>query len=72
MNLDFRHSVFRSHIWMELDWYLSFEPEKLSAGIALVLLLDLLFGMMQIIVLLQVSLLRKTSATDLTNIRFLA
>ena len=51
--------------------YLSLEPEELLAGVTLVLLLDLFFGMMQVVVLLQVRLLRETSATYLTHKRFL-
>jgi hypothetical protein len=51
---------------------LALQPEELSAGVALVLLLDLLHGVVQVVVLLQVRLLSEACAADLADVRLLA
>ena len=51
---------------------LSFQPEAFGAEVTLVLLLDGLFRVVEVVVLLQVGLLRKSGPANFTNERLLA
>ena len=51
---------------------LPFQPKKFVAEVTLVLLLDGLLRMVEVVVLLQVGLLRKPSPANFTHERFLA
>ena len=51
---------------------LSFQPEAFGAEVTLVLLLDGLFRVVEVVVLLQVGLLRKPGPANFTNERLLA